>query len=150
MTKLKDYLNKRAKKEDGFTLVEVMVTPVIIGLLTTFVVINVLPAQDRALTSKAKGDIRILENALELYRLDLFDYPEQEAGLEALANAPSGVDTARYQPGGYIKTLPTDPWGNPYVYNYPGDLAVYDIISYGSDGEPGGEGQAADISNTDQ
>ena len=150
MIKLKDYLNKRVKKEEGFTLVEVMVTLVIIGLLTTFVVINVLPAQDRALTSKAKGDIRILENALELYRLDVFDYPEQEAGLEALISAPSGVDAARYQPGGYIKSLPTDPWGNPYIYNYPGELGVYDIISYGSDGEPGGEGQAADISNADQ
>ena len=143
-------LKARAKKEEGFTLVEVMVTLVIIGLLTTFVVINVLPAQDRALTSKAKGDIRILENALELYRLDVFDYPEQEAGLEALVAAPSGVDAARYQPGGYIKSLPTDPWGNPYVYNYPGEFGVYDILSYGSDGEPGGEGQAADISNADQ
>ena len=132
-------------KEEGFTLVEVMVTLVIIGLLTTFVVINVLPAQDKALVQKAKGDIRILEQAMEMYRLDMFDYPEQDAGLDALKELPSGADQARYRKGGYIKLLPDDPWGRPYVYRYPGDNGVYDILSYGSDGEPGGEEQAADI-----
>ena len=96
-------MKKIQKKEEGFTLVEVMVTLVIIGLLTTFVVINVLPAQDRALEQKAKGDIRILEQALELYRLDLFDYPEQSAGLEALRTRPSGVDAVSYT----HLTLPT-------------------------------------------
>ena len=136
---------KKQNKEDGFTLVEVMVTLVIIGLLTTFVVINVLPAQDKALVQKAKGDIRILEQALEMYRLDMFDYPEQDAGLEALKAIPSGADEARYRKGGYIKLLPNDPWGRPYVYRYPGENGVYDILSYGSDGEPGGEDQAADI-----
>lgn len=136
---------KRQKKEEGFTLVEVMVTLVIIGLLTTFVVINVLPAQDKALVQKAKGDIRVLEQALEMYRLDVFDYPEQDAGLEALRELPSGVDEARYRKGGYIKLLPNDPWGRPYVYRYPGENGVYDIVSYGADGEPGGEDQAADI-----
>lgn len=133
------------KKEDGFTLVEVMVTLVIIGLLTTFVVINVLPAQDKALVQKAKGDIRILEQALEMYRLDMFDYPEQEAGLESLKELPNGADAARYRKGGYIKLLPNDPWGRPYIYRYPGENGVYDLLSYGSDGEPGGEDQAADI-----
>jgi len=133
------------EKEDGFTLVEVMVTLVIIGLLTTFVVINVLPAQDKALVQKAKGDIRILEQALEMYRLDMFDYPEEDAGLDALKDMPSGADGARYRKGGYIKLLPNDPWGRPYVYRYPGENGVYDIMSYGSDGEPGGEDQAADI-----
>ena len=136
---------KRQKKEEGFTLVEVMVTLVIIGLLTTFVVINVLPAQDKALVQKAKGDIRVLEQALEMYRLDVFDYPEQDAGLEALRELPSGVDEARYRKGGYIKLLPNDPWGRPHVYRYPGENGVYDIVSYGADGEPGGEDQAADI-----
>jgi len=97
-------------------LVEVMVTLVIIGLLTTFVVINVLPAQDKALTQKAKGDIRILEQAMEMYRLDMFDYPEQSAGLEALKHLPSGADEARYRKGGYIKLLPNDPWGRPYYW----------------------------------
>lgn len=141
----KDTEQQKQKKEEGFTLVEVMVTLVIIGLLTTFVVINVLPAQDKALVQKAKGDIRILEQAMEMYRLDMFDYPEQEAGLEALKELPSGADQARYRKGGYIKLLPNDPWGRPYVYRYPGENGVYDILSYGSDGEPGGEEQAADI-----
>lgn len=141
----KDIEQKRQKKEEGFTLVEVMVTLVIIGLLTTFVVINVLPAQDKALVQKAKGDIRILEQAMEMYRLDMFDYPEQSAGLEALKDLPSGADEARYRRGGYIKLLPNDPWGRPYVYTYPGENGVFDIVSYGSDGEPGGEEQAADI-----
>jgi len=140
-------MKKTDKKEEGFTLVEVMVTLVIIGLLTTFVVINVLPAQDRALVQKAKGDIRILEQAMEMYRLDMFDYPEQAAGLEALIELPSGADEARYRKGGYIKLLPTDPWGRPYVYRYPGENGVFDIVSHGSDGEPGGEDQAADIVN---
>ncbi len=140
-------MQKRRENEEGFTLVEVMVTLVIIGLLTTFVVINVLPAQDKALVQKTKGDIRILEQALEMYRLDMFDYPEQDAGLEALKEMPSGADEARYRKGGYIKLLPNDPWGRPYIYRYPGENGVYDILSYGSDGEPGGEDQAADIVN---
>ena len=133
------------KRDEGFTLVEVMVVLVIIGLLTTFVVINVLPAQDRALVSKAKADIRIIEQALEMYRLDVFDYPEEEAGLEALLSAPSGVSNDRYRKGGYVKLLPNDPWGQPYIYRFPGEHGVFDILSYGSDGEPGGIDQAADI-----
>lgn len=143
-------LKAQSKQEDGFTLVEVMVVLVIIGLLTTFVVINVLPAQDRALVSKTKADIRIIEQALEMYRLDLFDYPEEDAGLEALVSQPSGVDAARYRTGGYVKLLPNDPWGRPYIYRYPGENGVYDILSFGSDGEPGGEDQAADIVSWEQ
>ena len=143
-------MRKRQKREEGFTLVEVMVTLVIIGLLTTFVVINVLPAQDKALVQKTKGDIRILEQALEMYRLDMFDYPEQEAGLEALRERPNGADEARYSKNGYIRLLPNDPWGRPYVYLYPGENGVFDILSYGSDGQPGGEDQAADIVSWEQ
>lgn len=136
--------------EAGFTLVEVMVTLVIIGLLTTFVVINVLPVQDRALAQKAKGDIKQIELALEQYRLDMFTYPEQSAGLEALRTLPAGANEARYRPGGYIKVLEKDPWGNDYNYRFPGEFGVVDVFSYGSDGEPGGEGTAADITNWEQ
>jgi len=143
-------LKSKTDKEDGFTLVEVMVVLVIIGLLTTFVVLNVLPAQDRALVEKTKADIRILEQALEMYRLDLFYYPEEDAGLQALVSVPSGVDEARYRRGGYVKLLPDDPWGRPYIYRYPGENGAYDILSYGSDGEPGGEDQAADIVSWEQ
>lgn len=138
------------KKEAGFTLVEVMVTLVIIGLLTTFVVINVLPVQDQALMRKAKGDIKQIELALEQYRLDMFTYPDQTAGLEALVRLPAGADEARYRPGGYIKVLEKDPWGNDYNYRFPGEFGVVDIFSYGADGEPGGEGTAADITNWEE
>lgn len=133
-------------KEAGFTLLEVMVTLVIIGLLTTFVVINVAPAQGTAKVQKAKGDIRLLESALEQYRLDIGSYPDEDFGLEALSELPPGVDNEdRYRAGGYIRSLPNDPWGAPYIYIYPGENGVYDIISYGSDGQPDGEGLAADI-----
>ena len=136
----------QTRKDDGFTLVEVMVVMVIIGLLATFVVLNVLPAQDKAMVQKARGDIAQLETAVEMYRLDMFDYPEESAGLQALVEVPAGIDNPeRYRPGGYIKRLQDDPWGRPYIYRYPGENGVIDIISYGSDGEPGGEGQAADI-----
>lgn len=144
-----DITQKRQKKEEGFTLVEVMVTLVIIGLLTTFVVMNVAPTLGDAKVKKVKGDISVLEQALEMYRLDMFDYPEESAGLNALATMPSGADEARYRKGGYIKRLPNDPWGNPYVYTYPGENGVFDIVSYGADGEPGGEDQAADIVSWD-
>lgn len=139
---------KKKKQEDGFTLVEVMVVMVIIGLLTTFVVINVLPAQNKAMVQKAKADIATLEGVVERYRLDMLDYPDEDAGLQALVELPPGAKfSERYPEGGYIKRLQNDPWGEPYIYKYPGEYGVYDIISYGSDGEIGGEGQAADIIN---
>lgn len=139
-------MTKNKKSDEGFTLVEVMVVMVIIGLLATFVVINVLPSQDKAMVQKAKGDIRLLEQAIEMYRLDMLDYPEEGAGLEALRALPPGADNAdRYRSGGYVKFLPDDPWGRPYIYRYPGENGVVDILSYGSDGQPGGEGLAADV-----
>ena len=139
-------MKKHKKSEDGFTLVEVMVVMVIIGLLATFVVINVLPSQDKAMVQKAKGDIRLLEQATEMYRLDMMDYPDEAAGLQALRSLPPGADNFdRYRTGGYVKFLPDDPWGRPYIYRYPGEHGVVDILSYGSDGQPGGEGLAADV-----
>jgi len=123
------------KNEDGFTLVEVMVTLVIIGLLTTFVVLNVLPAQGKAQVQKARGDISSIETALELFSLDNFAYPSQQDGLEALVS------------GGYIKKMSVDPWGNPYEYRNPGENGPVDIYSLGADGEPGGDEQNADIGN---
>lgn len=137
---------QKRKKERGFTLVEVMVVMVIIGLLATFVVINVLPSQDKAMVQKAKADIRLLEQALEMYRLDMLDYPDEQAGLQALRTLPAGAENEdRYRQGGYVKFLPQDPWGRDYLYRYPGDHGVIDIFSYGQDGEEGGEGQAKDI-----
>ncbi|WP_275265947.1 type II secretion system major pseudopilin GspG [Sphingomonas solaris] len=132
--------------EHGFTLVELMVVIVIIGLLTTIVVVNVLPSQDKARVEKAKADIALLEQAAEMYRLDNLAYPSSGDGLQALVSAPAGAE-GRYRPGGYIRKLPEDPWGNPYHYAAPGKHGAVDIYSYGADGREGGEGNDADIGN---
>ena len=137
---------QQKRHEEGFTLVEVMVVMVIIGLLTAFVVVNVAPSLSDAKTKKAKGDIRTLEQAAELYHLDMLDYPDEENGLQALRMAPSSLsDQSRYRQGGYIKLLPKDPWERDYIYRYPGEHGVYDIFSFGKDGELGGEGENADV-----
>lgn len=134
--------------EEGFTLIELMVVIVIIGLLATVVVINVLPSQDQARLEKAKADIALLEQALELYRLDNLDYPNVDEGLEALMTAPSSLaQPERYRQGGYIRRLPEDPWGNPYQYLYPGEKSEFDLYSLGADGRLGGGEDAADIGN---
>ena len=124
--------------ESGFTLVELMVVLVIIGLLATVVIINVLPATDKAAVTKARADIATLEQGVEMYRLNKLQYPAGENGLQALMAER------------YIKRLPNDPWGNPYHYSNPGrDGRPFDIVSYGADGKSGGEGQNADIGSWD-
>ena len=122
----------------GFTLVELMVVLLILGLLATIVIINVMPAADKAAATKAKADISTLEEAVELYRLNRLTYPSGEQGLQALVGER------------LVKRLPKDPWGNPYRYAAPGrDGRDFDIVSYGADGREGGEGKDADIGNWD-
>jgi general secretion pathway protein G len=134
--------------EHGFTLVELMVVIVILGLLATIVAINVLPATGRANVEKAKTDIATIEQALEIYRLDNLNYPSATEGLQALTGAPPGMaQPQRYRQGGYIKRLPDDPWGNPYRYTFPGQHGAFDVFSLGADGKEGGEGENADIGN---
>ncbi len=132
---------------NGFTLVELMVVIFILGLLTTVVVINVLPSQDRAMVEKARADIATIGQALEMYRLDNLTYPSSSDGLTALVSAPQGLSaTTRYRQGGYIKKLPDDPWGRPYQYDNPGRNGPgFDLYSLGADGAPGGENDDADI-----
>ncbi len=136
------------KKQEGFSLVELMVVIVILGILATVVALNVLPSQDRAMAEKAVTDIRLLEQAVEMYKLDTLSYPSVENGLEALMTPPGDLNRPeRYRDGGYIKRLPDDPWGNPYLYIYPGEYGTFDIYSLGADGREGGEGLDADIGN---
>jgi len=132
----------------GFTLVELMVAIVIIGLLSTVVMINVMPSQDRAMVEKARADIAVLEQALETYRLDNLAYPATAQGLDALLEAPSGLARPeRYRKGGYIRRLPEDPWGKAYQYRQPGRSGGFDVYSFGADGAEGGDGDDADIGN---
>ncbi len=138
----------RIGKPAGFTLVELMVVIVIIGLLATVVAINVLPSQDRAMVEKARADVSVLEQALETYRLENLAYPRTENGLDALVSAPAGLARPeRYRSGGYIRRLPVDPWGNAYQYRQPGQRSAFDVYSLGADGAEGGEGDNADIGN---
>ena len=134
--------------EAGFTLVELMVVIVIIGLLATVVIVNVLPSQGKAMREKAKADVALLEQAIEMYRLDMLIYPRTEDGLQALVTPPAGGGNAdRYRPGGYLKRLPDDPWGNAYQYLQPGTHGPFDVYSLGADGREGGEDENADIGN---
>lgn len=137
VTRLKAWRRlRRRRAEQGFTLVELMVVIVIMGLLATVVVINVMPAQDTARVKKAEADIALLEQAAEMYRLNKLDYPAGGQGLQALVSE------------GFVKRLPDDPWGNPYHYAAPGaEGRAFDIYSYGADGREGGEGDDADIGN---
>jgi general secretion pathway protein G len=138
------------RNEAGFTLIELMVVIVIIGLLSTFVVLNVLPAQDTAMVEKAKADVALLEQAVEMYRLDNLAYPTIEQGLEALVTAPAELASPeRYRKDGYVRRLPTDPWGSPYQYVQPGEHGTFDIYSLGANKRLGGDGLDADVGNWD-
>ena len=134
--------------EDGFTLVELMVVIVIIGLLSTVVIVNVLPTRDKAMVEKSKADIALIEQGLEMYRLDNFNYPDAAQGLGALQVPPRELaQPGNYRRGGYLKRLPADPWGRPYQFANPGTHGAVDIFSLGADGAPGGAGENADIGN---
>lgn len=137
-------LKKRALS-DGFTLIEIMVVVVIIGLLAAFIAPNLIGNIDRAAVTRAKADIRTIDNALNLYRLDNFKYPTTEEGLQALVTTPGEAIAPNWKQ--YLRSLSPDPWNNPYQYSFDG--SDYRIFSYGADGQEGGEGINADISNLD-
>lgn len=131
-------LKPHSHKTAGFSLVELMVVVFIMGLLATLVIMNVAPVGDQSRVSKVKADIASLESALEMYSLDMYSYPDPAAGLFALTTAPANA-SANYRPGGYIKRLRPDPWGNDYQYITPGARSgtAFDLFSAGPDGEPG-------------
>nr|WP_051170955.1 type II secretion system major pseudopilin GspG [Spongiibacter marinus] len=125
-----------------------MVVIVILGLLVAVVAPNVLQNQDRAMVEKARADIAVLEQSLDMYKLDNHVYPTTDQGLMALVKRPeAGPSPKNYRSNGYIKRLPEDPWGNPYNYIQPGEHGPYDLYSTGADGEEGGEELARDIVN---
>lgn len=132
----------------GFTLIEIMVVVIIIGLLAAVIVPQVVGRVDDARISKAKQDIQAFETALTMFRLDNFKYPTTEQGLRALVQQPADPTIRNWRPGGYLQRLNKDPWGNDYQYVYPGTRGrEYDLFSFGADGQPGGEGVDADIGN---
>ncbi|NOI01697.1 type II secretion system protein GspG [Vibrio kanaloae] len=141
-------MKTKMKKQSGFTLLEVMVVVVILGILASFVVPNLLGNKEKADQQKAITDIVALENALDMYKLDNSVYPTTDQGLDALVSKPtSSPEPRNYRDGGYIKRLPNDPWGNEYQYLSPGDNSTIDIFTLGVDGQEGGEGIAADVGN---
>jgi general secretion pathway protein G len=143
------YLRKSVRlNQKGFTLIEIMVVVVILGILAGIVVPRLLDRPEEARRTKAAVQIKSLEEALALYKLDNGFYPATDQGLSALVLKPEiGRVPLRYRDGGYMKKIPLDPWGSDYVYLSPGLHDEADIISYGSDGEPGGDGNNADINS---
>ena len=142
-------LTKR-QQQRAFTLLELMVVLVILGALIGLVAPNILGRSDDAKISVAKTQIHNLMSALDLYKLDNGNYPSTSQSLEALVAKPSGFPEAKnWKDGGYLQKLPMDPWGNEFLYVSPGSDGAYDLLSLGSDGREGGEGDAADINKAD-
>ncbi|MGP4844096.1 type II secretion system major pseudopilin GspG [Marinobacter sp. 1Y8] len=138
---------KQFNRSAGFTLIEIMVVMVILGLLVAIVAPNILGRSDQARVTVAQTQMSNIGNALDLYRLDNSHYPSSQQGLEALVSKPNGSPEPRnWNPDGYLKSVPVDPWDNEYEYISPGRNGPYDLFSLGSDGREGGEDDAADIS----
>lgn len=138
-------------RQSGFSLIEIMVVVVIIGLLASIVAPMVLDRADEARINKVRADFKSIQTALNLYRIDNYVYPSSEQGLEALVSKPTASPIPRnWRSTGYIDQVPMDPWGNPYLYMSPGETREYDIYTLGADGVSGGEGQNADLSVWDQ
>ena len=132
----------------GFTLIEIMVVVIIIGLLAAVIVPSVMKRVDDAKVAKAKEDIQSLETALTMYYMDNSKYPTNEQGLPALITQPTDPTIKNWKAGGYIERISKDPWGNDYQYVFPGTHGkAYDLFSLGADGQPGGDGINADIGN---
>ena len=137
-------------KQSGFTLIEIMVVMVILGLLVSVVAPNILGQGEKARVGVAKTQIRNISSALDIYKLDNFHYPTTEQGLEALVKQPSGSPEAKnWNKDGYLPSVPVDPWKNEYQYVSPGSEGPYDLYSFGADGREGGTDEGKDISNHD-
>jgi general secretion pathway protein G len=134
--------------QEGFTLIEILVVVVILGILASIIVPKIMKRPEEARRTKAVMDIKAIETALNLYKLDSGVYPSTEQGLEALVTKPTtGVIPRNWKEGGYLDKVPKDPWASPFVYLHPGGHKEFDLVSYGADGVEGGEGKDADIEN---
>jgi general secretion pathway protein G len=144
-------IKMKGKSDDrGFTLIELMVVIIILGILVGYVGVRIMGKPEEARRTKARVQMETLETALKLYKLDNGVYPTTEQGLQALVNPPEvGRLPGKWREGGYLEKnkVPKDPWGNEYVYLCPGIHDDFDLISYGGDGEPGGEDRDEDINN---
>ena len=137
---------QQRKKQQGFTLIELMVVVVILAILAAIAVPMLMDRPDEARMVKAKQDIAAMSSALQLYKLDNYRYPSTDQGLEALVSKPSGEPEApNWKP--YMQQLPKDPWGKDYIYLSPGEHGAFDLYSLGADGEEGGEGVNATFGN---
>ena len=137
---------KLRTSQQAFTLIEVMIVVVILGILAAVVIPKILDRPDQARHSAAKSDIAVIMQQLKLYRLDNTFYPSTDQGLQALTVKPAtNPIPMNWKQGGYLERLPNDPWGRPYLYLNPGVKGEIDVLSYGADGQPGGEGNNADI-----
>jgi general secretion pathway protein G len=145
--KVRGTVSSAGSLQRGFTLIEIMVVVIIIGLLAAVVVPQFLGRVDDARIAKAKQDIQALETGLTMFKLDNFSYPTSEEGLKALVEKPNDPNVKNWRAGGYLKRLPKDPWGNDYQYQSPGTHGDVDVFSFGADGQVGGEGVNADIGN---
>ena len=140
------------KNNSGFTLIELMIVIIILGVLAMYIAPKFMERPGEAKQVKARLDITTFETALKLYKLDSGKYPTTEQGLQALVDKPETGDVPKkWREGGYLEKgrVPKDPWDNEYIYLSPGLKSDFDIISYGADGAPGGEGEDKDINNWD-
>jgi general secretion pathway protein G len=136
------------RRAAGFTLIEILVVVVIIGILAAIVAPRIMSRIDDAQIAKARQDIRVYETALNLFRLDNYKYPTTDQGLQALVQQPADPSIRNWKAGGYVDSLKKDPWGYDYQYVYPGTHgSEYDLFTLGADNQPGGEGINADIGN---
>ena len=147
-------MKRRLKRRSGFTLVEIMVVVVIIGLLAGIVGPQIMVRLEEARRTTARTQIRVFEEALAMYRMHNGIYPTTQQGLQALVTRPTMPPVPRNWGGrggeSYLRSIPLDPWGNPYIYRNPGSRPPFDIISTGRTGEEGGEGLDADVTNHDR
>lgn len=133
--------------QKGFTLIEIMIVVVILSVLASFIIPRIVSRPDQARVVKAQQDMRALESALHMYRLDNYRYPNTNQGLQALVNKPSSQPEPANWQQAYLDRMPTDPWGQPYLYLMPGKHGDFDLFTYGADGRKGGEESDADLGN---